>query len=192
MWSIFGGVKDTRLGVSRAGYPYIQGKGEFLLRVLDDEEHSGAEDRAAISRISNIKRENFSWSIFKSDDEPSDFAGPIVRNLVRSARSSPLKTHGMILFMPAMTTYGFPDSLTSNIILPDLTFLQVQRLFEMVLINNLRYDIEIQSRRFWSESENQQASSWRDFESGMPHFFSSVIFSVTGNVEEHNLPLTSQ
>jgi hypothetical protein len=179
MWSIFGDSTDTRLVISKEGAYYIAGKGDFALRFIDDEDQSSTENKQAISRISNIKKEKSNWLIVGTDYEPADFSGPVVRTLVQAARDSPLKSHGMVLLLPAMLDYGLPDSLISIIILPESTLLKVQRLFEMVLMNNLKYSIEIMSRRFWSESENQQASSWRDFESGIPHLFSTVEFSIT-------------
>jgi len=179
MWTIFGDSTDTRLGILKDGVSYIGGKGDFTLPLIDDEDQSIPESEKIISRISNIKKDKSSWLIVEPDYEPADFSGPIVRKLVQAARNAPLKIHGMMLFLPAMVDYGFPDSMTSIMILPKPTFLKTQRLFEMVLMDNLQYKIEIMSRRFWSEPENPQASSWIDFGSGIPHLFSAVEFSVT-------------
>ncbi len=178
MWSIRINSSDVGLGVSEEGASYIGGKGEFVLRVIDDEEHSDAEDQEIMSRISNIKKDRSQWLIVGIDYEPSDFSGPIVRNLLKAARNSPSNYHGMMLFSPAMADFGYPDSLTSMIILPEAPLVKVRRLFEMALLGNLQCIVEIQSRRFWSEFENQQASSWKDFESGIPHLFSAVEFSI--------------
>jgi hypothetical protein len=175
MWIITGDSRDTRLNIGRSGLPCIHGKGDHNVLVSYGED-SKEEYRTLISRV---RAAECSWAVMLTDDDLHPLAGPQWRKLIEISRKDSMKTHGMILYMAGSDSHEkVADHIQFAVIPPKSTFAHIYRLFELVLSENLRYQIEITFPGFHIDSINANAISWKEFCAERPYYFSEVSFSA--------------
>jgi len=175
MWFITGDSRGTRLNVGKSGLPCVHGKGDHDI-IIPDGEDSKEDYRAVISRV---RAAECSWAVTLADDDLHPLAGPQWRKLVEMSRKDSMKTHGMIFYMAGSDSYEkIADHIQFVVIPPKSTFAHIHRLFELVVSENLRYQIEVNFNGFHIDSNNTVAISWTEFCAARPYYFSEATFSV--------------
>ena len=119
--------------------------------------------------LKRIRSAVVSWTIVGTDDDELNI-DPNGDGFFARVNESLHTSHGMITFHA-----GRPELVGVTIAVPESTFRQVQRAFEMALLSSdLRYGLSLGFLGFRIPEAQTETPTWHEFFGGRPYFFEEI------------------